>query len=198
MLACKAELQANARVGSGEEKKPQEDRQWESAQKETWAPGSSSAAASARPEAPKPSGWIGVSHDLSLADSKSHIAVCQCLAAAAGSPSDPSFTWRGNVPPTGEDTIAVAIGGEGVACDVTVGKGANAHTPVPSIAGTERVGEDVIIDVEEAHEGRPTVHGVLVARPGGAGNVIVRARGALPFGKPADGTKGACKLPLTK
>ena len=72
------------------------------------------------------------------------------------------------------------------------------HTPVPSIAAVERSGDDVVVSIEEAHEGRPTVHGALTHRPGPGGSVIFRATGGLPFGKPVDGSKGACKIAVAK
>jgi hypothetical protein len=155
------------------------------------------ASASARAEGPRPAAWIGVSHDLSLADAKARTPVCQCLAAAAGSPSDPAFAWRSGMPAVDEDTIAVAISGDGVPCSATVGKGKAAHAPLPSIAGMERVGDDLVVDVEEAVDGRPTVRGLLAKRPGPTGSVIVRAR-SLPFGRPEGGGKGTCRIPVGK
>ncbi len=139
------------------------------------------------PKAP----YVGVRHDLSLASARANAASCTCLAVAVGAPADPAFEWQGPVPEVGDDTMVVAIGSEGIECNS--GKGT---PPVASIAGVERSGDDVVVSVEAAHAGRPTMHGAVIKRPGANGAIVIRGHGAVPFGRPLGGEKGACRIPL--
>lgn len=197
---CKASVKAEVHAATTASV---DDHQWET-QKETWE----------APKGVKPSKkddpvalevakandpFVGVTHDLSIAPTAPRPESCKCLTVAFGSPSDPVFEWKsGSAPSVPDDVFAVAIAGDNVACEWKVkagrGKLRELPVPVPSIAGVERVGEDVVVSVEAARDDRPVARGALSKRPGPTGGIIVRGRGKVPFGTPASGAKGRCRI----
>jgi hypothetical protein len=40
------------------------------------------------------------------------------------------------------------------------------------------------------------MHGALIVTPSGKGSLVVRSRGAAPYGAPTSGGKGPCRVPL--
>lgn len=200
VTGCKASVKADVHVATTADV---EDHKWET-QKETWE----------APKGVKPSKkddpaalevakandpFVGVTHDLSIAPTAPRPETCKCLTVAYGSPNDPVFEWKtGAAPSVADDVFAVAIAGDNVACEwkVKVGRGKERElpVPVPSIAGVERVGDDVVVSVEAARDDRPVARGALAKRPGPTGAIIVRGRGKVPFGSPASGAKGKCRV----
>lgn len=142
---------------------------------------------------PTRASFIGVTPDLTLAPSTNRSAACMCLALAYGEPGASSFQWQGGVPEATENAMAVAISGEGVPCAWDE-KGV--PPPIPSIAGVERSGSDVILTIEPAREGRPVMRGAMILRPGPKGALIVKGKGRVPFGRPADGGMGTCRIAI--
>ena len=133
--------------------------------------------------------FIGVTPDLTLAPASSREATCNCLALAHGQPGSSAFQWQGGPPAPTDDSMAVAISGDGVECTWSEGE-----VPVPSIAGVERSDNDVVLTIEAAREGRPIMRGAMILRPGPNGALIVKGKGKVPFGQRADGAPGACRI----
>jgi hypothetical protein len=86
--------------------------------------------------------------------------------------------------------MAVAIAADGVACSARGAAPARA-----SILGVEHSGDDIVLIVENVKEGRPVMHGALVAPPAGKGSLLVRARRGAPYGAPPGGGPGPCRVP---
>ncbi|HKQ71867.1 MAG TPA: hypothetical protein VJT73_21130 [Polyangiaceae bacterium] len=188
--ACRAHVQGDAQVNAAAEV---DDRKWETAES-TPPPARKLAApppaASARtPEPPEAAHFFGVSHDLSLAPGVPRAAACQCLTVVSAAPSDPQFIWQAGVPRTSPDAIAIAIAADGVACSAR-----GAAPLAASIAAIERRGNDVVITVENVREGRPVMRGALAPRPPEGGAIVVQAPRGAPYGAPANGGPGPCRL----
>jgi hypothetical protein len=188
LAGCQAHASASANMTATTQ---DDDRKYE-----TPEPASPAPAGGARPMvAPAPAApvdrtiFLGVVHDLSLAPGAARTPACQCLAVAYGTPADPKFTWQGGPPRVDPGTMAVAIAADGVACS------ARGYAPArASISGVERSGDDIVLVVENVREGRPVMHGALVAAPGGKGSLVVRARGGAPYGAPPGGGHGPCRV----
>lgn len=135
--------------------------------------------------------FLGVVHDLSLSSNAARTPACRCLAVGYGAPTDAKFAWQGAPPKLDSGTMAVAIAADGVACS------SPGYAPRrASISGVERAGDDIVVIVENVREGRPVVHGALVGPPGGTGSLVIRARRGAPYGAPAAGGSGPCRVPL--
>ena len=135
--------------------------------------------------------FVGVAHDLSLAPDANRTAACRCLAVGYGPPTDPKFAWQEGPPKVDPGMMALAIAADGVAC------ASPRYAPLrASISAVERSGDDIVLVVENVREGAPTVHGALVASPSGKGTLFVRARSGAPYGAPAAGGAGPCRISL--
>jgi hypothetical protein len=119
--------------------------------------------------------YFGVARSLTLRPGARQPS-CACVSAVVGRATDPAFDWHGDMPAVGSDALVVAISTEGIACD-TKGRG-------PSIAAIDRVGNDVVIVLEEFKETRPLALGAIVPNPGAGGRVFLRPRGRIPYGRP--------------
>lgn len=210
IAGCHAEVQTKANVSASA---GEDEHKWETGQQETWnappgvkpaAPAAPAAAPSAAADTtPGRAPFIGVTPDLTLAPTDHRTPSCMCLAVGFGQPGDSAFRWQGGVPGADEGTMAVAISGDGVPCDwKPKGKGRakkqESEPLIPSIAAVESSGNDVVVTVEAAHLGRPIAHGAMIQRPGPGGALVVRGRGRVPFGRPADGGKGTCRIAVAK
>jgi hypothetical protein len=190
---CQAHASASAQMSTTGQ--VEDDRKYEGAESEPPAPPAGKppapAPAPAQP-AQKPTDrtyFLGVAHDLSLSPAATQSPACRCLAVAYGSPSDPKFVWQSGVPEVDPGTMAVAITAEGVACS------APGYAPQrASISGVERSGADIVVVVENVKAGRPTVHGALIVAPPAGGALVVRARRGAPYGAPASGGRGPCRI----
>jgi hypothetical protein len=184
---CHAHAQAGAQINTGTD---DDERKYEV------APPAPSAPANVAP-APEPSApadrtyFLGVVSDLSLTQASTRAPACRCLAVGYGLPADPKFAWKQGPPRVETGTMAVAIAADGVACS------APGYAPLrASISAVERAGDDIVVVVENVREGRPTMHGALVVAPGGKGGLVVRARRGAPYGAPAGGGQGPCRVSL--
>lgn len=127
---------------------------------------------------------LGARHDLYLKAGQP--AVCTCLAAAAGNASDRRFVWESQIPQTdNESQIVVAFSSVDQGCAQQV------HA---AYRGYTQSGNDVIIAIEEAKEGRPALTGAIVPRPLPGGKLLIQpADTRLPFGKALSGG-ASCEL----
>lgn len=132
---------------------------------------------------------LGARRDLKFQGPKQ--ATCSCLAVQLGAPEDSAFAWEHGPPIVdGSRQLVVGLTSEGVSCGENVGLGA-------SYKGYQTPGNDVVIMVERAHEGRPVTSGAVIPRPIADGQVyvVVAERGS-PFGGAVGDTKQRCKLQL--
>jgi hypothetical protein len=119
--------------------------------------------------------YFGVARGLSLSAGKRD-PICSCVAAAVGPPTDPSFHWPATAPKVGADALVVAIGSDDVPCE-TQGNG-------PSIRAVDRVGNDVVVVLEEHHSMRPKALGAIIPNPGANGAIYLRGEGRGAYGRP--------------
>jgi hypothetical protein len=187
IVGCRAHASASAQMGARAD--TDEDRKYEAPEPAQAAP------VATRAPLPAPSAertyFLGVVPDLSLAPGGARTAACRCLAIAYGSPNDAKFAWQAGPPRAEPGTMAVAIAADGVACS------APGYAPLrASIAGVEREGDDIVLVVENVREGRPAMHGALIVAPSGKGSLVVRGRRGAPYGSPASGGQGPCRVPL--
>jgi hypothetical protein len=189
---CTAHAKASAEVNTSVEAN---DRKYEVPEQESPAPMGTRPPPAPAPLAGAPplvdrTFFLGVSHDLSLAPGP-RPAACRCLAVGYGSPTDPKFAWQEGPPKVEPGTMAVAIAADGVPCS------SPGYSPLrASISAVERSGDDIVLVVENVRNGAPTVHGALVASPSGKSTLVVRARRGAPYGAPASGGPGPCRLAL--
>ena len=133
---------------------------------------------------------LGARHDLSLV-SEHASATCACLKAALGSARSPAFAWQSSVPRLSEDTqLAFAMSSENVVCS-----GEPKGSSGASYWGYRISGNDVIVFVEGAREGRPRTAAAIIPKPVGDGQVYVApAKKKFPYGRPLDGKGERCKV----
>lgn len=133
--------------------------------------------------------YFGVARGLNLAPGKRE-AACSCVAAVIGYPGDEAFQWTSTPPKVGNDALVVGIGSDEVPCGVQ-GNG-------PSIRAIDRVGNDVVLVIEENHTSRPRALGAVIPNPGADGGIYLRAEHKSPYGRPLSagtGPHGAwCKI----
>lgn len=133
---------------------------------------------------------LGARHDLALAPDKK-TPVCSCLAVGLGAPNDPSFKWEGPAPAIdGETQLVIAVSSEGVACS-----GAKPEHLGASYWGYRQSGDDVIVTIENARNGRPFTYGAIIPKPLGNGQVYVKpASKGVPYGRPLVTGDKICKI----
>jgi hypothetical protein len=130
-------------------------------------------------------GWTGVRHDLGLRPEPKRQAVCSCLAVEVGPANDAKFLWRGGKPDVDPKNVAVAITAQGVECS---GGPANPADRRPSISAIDRVGKDVVVEIEEVPADRPLATGAILNPIEVGGKVYLKPRNkktiyARPTGK---------------
>lgn len=105
---------------------------------------------------------------------------CRCVDVAMGQATDPAFEWSTERPRTNPNTqLVVAIANAEGACP-----GAPEGSSGASYWGFETQGNDVIVVVEPAVEGRPVASGAIIPKPFGDGQVYLRpVSSSLPYGK---------------
>jgi hypothetical protein len=132
---------------------------------------------------------LGARHDLKLESGKGSTS-CQCLSVALGGASESGMTWSAGAPSLDASTqLGIALSSEGQAC-----KNEPKHSLGASYWGYRISGNDVVVLVEAAREGRPLTSGAVIPKPVGPGQVFVApASSTLPYGRALDG-KGPCKL----
>jgi hypothetical protein len=187
-VGCHAHAEASAKMTTTPEG---DDRKYEVPEPASPAPTGTARPMAAAPPAPPTDRtiFLGVVHDLSLAPGAARAPACRCLAVGYGAPTDPKFSWQEGPPSIEPGTMAVAIATDGVPCS------ARGQAPSrASISGVERVGDDIVLVVENVREGRPVMRGALVAPPSGKGSLLVRARHGAPYGAPPNGGPGPCRV----
>jgi len=122
--------------------------------------------------------YFGIARRLTLAPAQRQPS-CKCVAAVVGSANDPNFDWHGEKPDVGVDAVVIAVSDEGIECEHP-GRG-------PSISAVDRVGNDVVVTLEEFKDTRPIALGAIIPNPGPEGAVYLRARGSTPYGRPLEG-----------
>lgn len=182
VLACRASVQADAQLNTGQDGKDQIrdfDRPLEPAQAK---------AEPAEDEAPPEYALLGARHDLNYVGPTT--PTCQCLAVSLSeSPANPAFQWELGTPQLNPSTQQViAFTSNGVSCDAPP-----AGTLGASYQGYVVEGNDVVVYVEALGEGRPLTSGAIIPRPLGNGSVLVEPAGAI-YGKPLEGKGKRCKL----
>lgn len=198
--ACRSQVRAKSSVdGLSGSDADASDRMYELPESKTDPTAARVAAAAPRPRAlPAPAAavvdrpvFLGVVHDLTLASGAPRTATCNCLAVAFGSPNDPKFVWQADAPAFDGETMAVAIAADGVAC-----ASPGAAPLRASISAVEREGYDIVVVVENAREGQPVMRGALATSPGPNGALVIRGRNGAPYGAPASGGAGPCRIAL--
>jgi hypothetical protein len=189
LAACHAS--AKASVSANATTSADDDRKYETPEPASPAPtgGTRPMAVTAPTATADRTIFLGVVHDLTLAAGAAHTPACRCLAVAYGAPTDPKFAWQSGPPRVEPGTMAVAIAADGISCSAPGFAPSRA-----SISGVERAGDDIVLVVENVKEGRPVMHGALVAAPGGKGSLVVRARRGAPYGAPPNGGAGPCRV----
>jgi hypothetical protein len=132
---------------------------------------------------------LGARHDLKLRPGKA-TASCECLAVALGGAHGAGMLWSAAPADIDESTqLSIALSSEGQACKDEPKKSLGA-----SYWGYRIAGNDVVVLVEAARDGRPLTTGAIIPRPVGQGQVYVApAQKKLPYGRPLSGT-GQCKV----
>jgi hypothetical protein len=118
--------------------------------------------------------WTGVRHDLAIAPEKvSEAGTCSCLAVAVGHPNDGNFVWRGPRPEVNTSNMAVAITAMVPECP---GGAPNPADRRASISAVDRIGKDVVVEVEEVPSDRPLATGAIISPLEPGGHVYIRPR----------------------
>lgn len=134
----------------------------------------------------------GVRNDLTLRQQGDPNSRCTCLDVAVGRPTDPRFKWAEERPSVSPDHIVVSVRTEGSVCP------AGKPKRRPSIQAVDRVGQDVIVVVEELGVERPQALGAIVTKPGPDGHIWVRSRKSkrrsLPYARRPDAKRDMCRI----
>jgi hypothetical protein len=136
---------------------------------------------------------LGARHDLALAGENPSPS-CACLAVVAGFPSNPAFFWQSVVPVIDADSqVVIAFTSDGIGCDRQAEGSLGA-----SYWGYQRVGDDVVVFIENAMPGRPVTTGAIIPRPSGNGALYVEPRdNNVPYGRSMEGTGKRCRVEIT-
>lgn len=125
--------------------------------------------------------WVGVRHDLAINPDRKQTAACTCLAVEVGHPEDTRFVWRSVRPDLNPVNVAIGISAFGVECP---GGAPNPADRRPSIRAVDRVGKDIVVEIEELPPDRPIATGAIMRPPDQGGHVYVRARNKnLPYAR---------------
>ena len=116
--------------------------------------------------------WTGVRHDLAINPQKKPTGTCNCLAVAVGAPNGGQFAWRGARPDVNPNNLAVAISG-GADC---VGGPASEADRRPSISAVDRIGKDIVVEVEDLPLDRPIASGAILSPLEPGGKIYVKPR----------------------
>jgi hypothetical protein len=192
LLGCQASVNADANVsGEGARARAQADLS-ESGEGDGELRRASLAEMSAKTNAAMTAGdrvLLGARHDLRL-DAGKGGASCQCLSVALGGVKEAGMTWSSSPPLIDESTqLSIALSSEGQACP-----GEPKQSLGASYWGYRISGDNVIVLVEAARDGRPLTSGAIIPKPVGQGQVfVVPASKSLPYGRALEGN-GQCKI----
>lgn len=192
LLGCQASVNADANIGSeGAKGRAQADLSGEG-EGEGEMRRASLAEISAKTAAVMTASnrvLLGARHDLRL-DAGKGSASCQCLSVALGTVKEAGMAWSAGPPNIDETTqLTIALSSEGTAC-----QGEPKQSLGASYWGYRVSGDNVIVLVEAARDGRPLTSGAIIPKPVGQGQVFVApASKRLPYGRALEGT-GQCKI----
>jgi len=134
----------------------------------------------------------GVRHDLTLQDEGKPDTRCSCLDVAVGRPQDKRFAWAEERPAVSPDHLVVSV-----RTDRSVCPGGNPERR-PSIQAVDKVGQDVIVVIEELGFERPQALGAVVEKPGPDGHLWVRSRKSkrysLPYARRPGDKRDMCRI----
>lgn len=132
---------------------------------------------------------LGARHDLRLEAGKG-VASCRCLSVALGGVQEAGMAWSSSPPRIDATTqLTIALSSEGQPCQDEPKQSLGA-----SYWGYRISGDNVIVLVEAARDGRPLTNGAIIPKPVGQGQVFVApASKRSPYGRALDG-EGQCKL----
>jgi hypothetical protein len=127
---------------------------------------------------------LGARRDLSLVGDHAN-AACACVKVGIGGAQSAAFQWQSTAPHLSDDTqLAFAMSSEHQLCKDEPKGSAGA-----SYWGYRISGNDVIVFVEGAREGRPRTSAAIIPKPVGDGQVYVApAKKQFPYGRPLDGS----------
>jgi hypothetical protein len=133
---------------------------------------------------------LGARRDLGLVSGHAN-AACACLKVGIGSANSAAFQWQAAAPHLNEDTqLAFAMSSENTSCS-----GEPKGSSGASYWGYRISGNDVIVFVEGAREGRPRTNAAIIPKPVGDGQVYMApAKKNFPYGRPLDGKGERCKV----
>jgi hypothetical protein len=133
---------------------------------------------------------LGARRDLSLV-SAHESATCACLKVGIGAPQSLAFQWQSGAPHLSDDTqLAFAMSSENASCS-----GEPKGSSGASYWGYRISGNDVIVFIEGAREGRPRTSAAIIPKPVGDGKVYVApAKKNFPYGRPLDGKGERCAV----
>ncbi len=133
---------------------------------------------------------LGARHDLSLVSEHAN-AACACVKVGIGAADSAAFQWQSGAPHLSTDTqLAFAMSSENMLC-----KDEPKGSSGASYWGYRILGNDVIVFVEGAREGRPHTAAAIIPRPFGDGQVYVApAKKEFPYGRSLDGKGERCKV----
>jgi hypothetical protein len=182
---CHASVQAHANADTSGQSDAELDAE---VQKERAMAAPAASSTPAGSAAPSDHALLGARTDLSLepADVQGQ---CSCMRVALGSANLGAFKWKGARPTVDDQTqLVVALTSAGAGCENPKG------TLGASYWGYRRVGDDIVVYVENGVTGRPVAQGAIIPKPFGQGQVYLAPTSKkVPFGKPLNG-KGNCKL----
>jgi hypothetical protein len=133
---------------------------------------------------------LGARRDLSLVGEHAN-AACACVKVGIGAADSAAFQWQSGAPHLSADTqLAFAMSSENMPC-----KDEPKGSSGASYWGYRISGNDVIVFVEGAREGRPRTSAAIIPRPFGDGQVYVApAKVSFPYGRALDGKSQRCKV----
>lgn len=183
-ISCRASVNAEANLSGSESANAdqgEEDFDKSAADTEAFAE---------EPDFSIPPTLASARHDLALAGQANTIQ-CRCLIAAIGDAKSAAFRWMGPAPNIDPETqLVVAFTSSGVEC-----AGEPADSLGASYWGHRITGNDVVVFVEGAREGRPRTEGAVIPKPVGSGQVYLEpVNKKVPYGSARDGSSGRCKL----
>jgi hypothetical protein len=183
-LSCEASVSADAsakRVRADSEETPDFDKPITAKELEAKPPPAQAIADTA---------LLGARHDLSLVSEHAN-AACACVKVGIGAADSAAFQWQSGAPHLSADTqLAFAMSSENIQC-----KDEPKGSTGASYWGYRVSGNDVIVFVEGAREGRPRTTAAIIPRPVGDGQVYVApAKARFPYGRPLDGNGERCKV----
>jgi hypothetical protein len=182
LLACRASVQADARMSSEAVADPPSERESDHDESRSTLSGEFASA-------PVDRVLLGARRDLTLKSTTDAVA-CRCVKVLVGPATLPQFQWQGAPPPTTPDSQVVLAFAPEETCS-----GEPAGSQGASYWGYRIEGNDVIVLLEPWVKGPPRTVGAVLPRPPSGGQIYVAPVVAgTPFGLPLSGEGTRCAL----